>query len=142
MKKYMIFNDEICKIMLDEDARCDWKEKLGLEIKAQATHKDPIISIFEITDETKAYKYMNHPKVKVVDEKQIKNIEKQLFADYPEFILKDPNALLADMQISGLTAADIKGFDKNKPLTDQQNLRALYNANLAGIVKRPKPKAT
>ena len=136
----MIFNDEICNIMLEEDVRDNWEKKLGLKILAQTTHKDPIVSVFEITNETKAYKYMNHPKVKVVDEEQIKSIEKQLFADYPEFVLKDPNALLVDMQISGVTAANIKGFNKNKPLTDQANLRALYNANLAGIVKRPKPK--
>ena len=138
MKKFLIFNDEICNIMPSEDLRTNWKDKLGLEIKAQTTHKDPIISIFEVIDENKAFKYFNHPKVTIIDETQIKQTVDQLFSDYPEYALTDSTALLIDLQLSGLT--DVPGYNKNKPLTSQENLQVLYNAGLSGIIKREKPK--
>ena len=148
MKKFLVFEDEIANIMNDEDLRENWKEKLGLDVKYQATHKTPITTIFEIIDEKKAVKYYTHPKVKMLNEKDINNYLKELSKDFPEYVLKDSTALLCDLFLSGKIKvfdlmsgkAKIKGYNPTKPITDQENLKSLFNAGMGGIVKRPKPK--
>ena len=148
MRKFLVFNDEIGKIMSNEDIQENWEEKLGLALKYQALHKTPIVSIFEVIDEKKAIKYFAHSKVKILDEKEINNFLNEINKDFPEYLLKDSTVLLIDLLLSGKIKAfdtiagkaKIKRYNSSKPITDQENLKTLYNAGLGGIVKRPKPK--
>ena len=147
MKRFLVFTDEISKIMDINDIYENWEEKLGLAVKYQSFHKDPINTIFEIIDEKKAAKYFAHSKVKILDEKEINNFLNELNKDFPEYVLKDGTVLLCDLLLSGkikisdLTReAKIEGYNPNKPITDQENLKTLYNAGLGGIIKRPKPR--
>ena len=135
--KYYVFEDHIASIMSDEDARSNWEEKLGLKLKLQATHKSPVISVFEVVDEKKAIKYANHSKVKVMDKNAVKAYVENLFADYPEYVLTDSMALYADMILSKKT--EIEGYNPNKPITCQENLKVLHDVGLGGIIKRKKP---
>ena len=148
MRKFLVFEDEICNIMSDEDVRENWKEKLGLDVKYQATHKTPIITIFEVVDEKKAVKYYTHSKVKMINKEEVIKYLDNLNKDYPEYILKDSAALLIDLFLSGKIKVfdlmtgkvKVKGYKTDKPITDQENLKALYESGMGGIVKRPKPK--
>ena len=143
MKKYLVFEDMLVNIMAEEDVRANWKEKLGLEVKYQATHRVPTVTIFEIIDERKAVKYFNHSKVKLMNREEVKKYVNELNKDYPEYVLKDSGALLCDLLLSGkaLTTgvAKIEGYNASKPITDQENLKVLYDIGMGGIIKRPKP---
>ena len=145
MKKYLVFEGELVDIMAEEDVRADWKEKLGLAVRYQATHRMPTVTIFEVLDERKAIKYYNHDKVKIMNKEKVKKYMDELNRDYPEYVLKDSAALLADLFLSGkinLTSDKtqiIAGYKADKPLNCQENLKVLYDAGMGGILKRPKP---
>ena len=137
MKKYLVFKDVLANIMLEEDLRTNWRETLGLDLKLQITHKDPIISIFEVIDERKALKYYNHSDVEVMNSTQLNKFLDKALKDYPKYVLTDTTALQIDLQLSN---KKIEGYNKDKPLTDQENLKVLYEAGMAGIKKNEKPK--
>ena len=142
MKKYLVFEDMLVNIMSEDDVRANWKEKLGLAVKYQATHRDPVVTIFEVIDEKKAVKYYNHSKVKVMNKDEVKKYVDELNKDFPEYVLKDSAALLCDLILSGKInngKAEIEGYRTDKPLTDQENLKVLHDIGMGGIVKRPKP---
>ena len=148
MRKFLVFNDEIANIMNDEDLRENWKEKLGLNVKYQATHKNPIITIFEVIDEKKAVKYYSHSKVRMMNKEEVMKYIDELNKDYPEYTLKDSTELLTDLLLSGkiklfdLLSGKVKveGYKPDKPLNDQENLKVLHDCAMGGIVKRKKPK--
>ena len=137
MKKYLVFKDVLANIMHEEDLRTNWEETIGLKVKLQITHKDPIISIFEVIDERKALKYYNHSDVEVMNLTQLNKFLVKALKDYPEYTLTDTTALQIDLQLSN---KKIEGYNKDKPLTDQENLKVLYEAGMGGIVKKPRPK--
>ena len=145
MKKYLVFEGQLVDIMSEDDVRANWKEKLGLDVKYQATHRTPIVTIFEVLDERKAIKYYNHEKVKIMNKEKVKKYIEELNKDYPEYVLKDGAALLADLFLSGKIKITndktqvIEGYDAKKPINCQENLKALYDAGMGGIVKRQKP---
>ena len=137
MKKFLVFKDTLANIMAIEELRTNWEETIGLKVKLQLTHKDPIVSIFEVIDERKALKYYNHSKVEVMNLTQLNKFLDKALQDYPEFVLKDTTALQVDLQLSN---KKIKGYNPDKPLSDQENLKVLYEAGMGGIVKKPRPK--
>ena len=53
-----------------------------------------------------------------------------------EYILKNVQALQLDLQLSGNPS--IQSYDPDQPLSSQTNLKALFNANMDGIVKNKK----
>ena len=146
--KYLAFEDMLANIMAEEDLRTDWKHKLGLDVKYQATHKNPIITIFEVIDEKKAVKYYSHSKVRMLKKEEVIKYIDELNKDFPEYTLKDSTELLTDLLLSGkiklidLLSGKVKieGYKADKPLSDQENLKVLYECGLGGIVKREKPK--
>ena len=137
MKKYLVFEDMLVNIMAEEDVRANWKEKLGITAKYQATHKDPIVTIFEVIDERKAVKYYNHSKVRMMNEEDVKKLVDELNKDFLEYMLTDSAALQVDLMLSKKT--EVEGYDASKPITCQENLKVLYDVGLGGIIKRKKP---
>ena len=136
MKKYLVFKDMLSNIMSEEDLRTNWEETIGLRLKLQLTHKDPIVSVFEVIDERKAVKYYNVSNVEVMNLTQVNKFLDKTLKNYPEYTLKDATALQIDLQLSN---KKIKGYNPDKPLTDQENLKVLYEAGMGGIIKRKKP---
>ena len=148
MKKYLVFEGMLADIMHEDDLRVDWRQKLGLDVKCQITHKPETVTIFEIIDEKKAIKYYNHSKVRIMNKEEVNKYIEEVNKDYPEYILKDSAALLVDLLLSGKvkifdwlpSKPKVEGYKKDKPLSDQENLKVLHESGLGGIVKREKPK--
>lgn len=67
----------------------------------------------------------------------IDDLNADIDAEYKEiFILKDVQELQVDMLLSGNPT--IEGYDANSQLRSQSNLKALYEANMGGVVKNKK----
>lgn len=140
-RRFLVFNDEPCKIMAEEDLRTNWETVLGLKLQIQALHKSPFITIFEIIDEQKAQKYISHPKVTIVEGLSAVNaLIENLFSDFKEYALTDSTALQVSMTMSGIqNASGISGFNAKEAFNSQSNLKALHSAGLCGIRHTPKP---
>jgi len=140
-RRFLVLNDEPCKIMVEEDLRTNWETHLGIRVQKQALHMSPFITIFEIVDEDKALKYISHPKVTIIDGlPSINALIERLFSDFKEYALTDSTALQVSMMMSGIqNASGIPGYIMKDGLGSQNNLQALHKAGLSGIRHTPKP---
>jgi len=140
-RRFLVLNDEPCKIMAEEDLRTNWETNLGIKVQRQALHKSPFITIFEIVDEKRASKYIAHPKVTIVEGLHAVNaLIDCLFSDFKEYALTDSTALQVSMMMSGIqNASGISGYNVKDGLGSQNNLQALHKAGLSGIRHTPKP---
>jgi hypothetical protein len=140
-RRFLVLNDEPCKIMAEEDLRTNWETLLGLKLQIQALHKSPFVTIFEITDEKRALKYISHPKVTIVEGLSAANtLIENLFSDFKEYALTDSTALQVSMTMSGIqNASGISGYNAKEAFNSQSNLKTLHSAGLCGIRHTPKP---
>lgn len=126
--------------VLGDKARGDIEAECGIRMSPlyQNTDGDEIVTLAEVVNEQKAYPYLNHPRVEVIQTKEEANIViDEVFTE--KYTLVDSTALLLSLQLSGKSAAEIEGYDVAKPMEHQDNLRALYEAGLSGITKIRKP---
>jgi len=140
-RRFLVLNDEPCKIMAEEDLRTNWETNLGIKVQRQALHRTPFITIFEIVDEQRASKYISHPKVSIIDGlPEVNALIDRLFSDFKEYALTDSTALQVSMTMSGIqNALGISGYNVKDGLNSQGNLKALHNAGLCGIRHTLKP---
>jgi len=110
-------------------------DTIGVEFlpQHQMIDKDKKVSYGTITDETKFE--IKHNSITIFN--TIDELNLDIDAEYDEvFILQDVQILNTDRELSGNPA--IPGYDADLPLTDQVNLKALFDANMGGIVKNKK----
>jgi len=108
---------------------------LGVEFlpQHQMIDKDKKVSYGKILDESK----FSIEHVAITFFNTIEELNLDIDLEYDEiFILKDIQTLQLDIQLSG--NPEIIGYNKDLPLTDQVNLKALFDANMGGIVKNKK----
>lgn len=97
----------------------------------QMIDKDKIVSYGLIREDL----IPNHESVTIFN--TIDQVNLDIDAEYDEiFILKDITKLQVDLNLSGNPTID--GYDPNKEIESQTNLKALYDANMGGIVKNKK----
>lgn len=126
--------------ILGEYARGDIEGLCGLKLSPQyqSTEGEELITLGEVVNEQKASIYLNHPNVEILETKEDFNAAiDEYFKE--KYILVDSTALLLSLQLSGKTVANIEGYNPEKPMEDQQNLKALFEAGLSGIKKKAKP---
>jgi len=126
--------------VLGEKARGDIKGEFGIELSPQYQFLEGEIpvSLAIVTDQAKADQLTHDNRVTVLNTVEDFNSEiDNLFEE--KYILKDSTALMIDLQLSGKTVSSIVGYDTNKSMTDNANLKALYEAGLSGISKTQKP---
>lgn len=112
---------------------------LGIRIRPeyQKVQNGNLISIAKVVDQDKIKPYLSNPGIQILTLEEANEQIDMLLSD--EYMLVDSTALMVDLQLSGKTAADIEGYNTSKSLSSQENLKALYNAGVAGVVVRKKP---
>ena len=99
----------------------------------QMIDKDKKVSYGTILDESKFN--IEHEAITYFN--TIEELNADIDAEYDViYILKDVNELTLDIQLSG--NPEIVGYNKDLALTSQENLKALYDANMGGIVLNKK----
>jgi len=98
---------------------------------------ETMISYGILTNEKKFDFIMNHPMVTFFLTKE--DVNADIDNEFDDFkILTSIEELQLDMQLSG--TPNIIGYNKNKPLKDKNNLKALINAGMGGIKTNRKAK--
>lgn len=126
--------------VLGDNARKDMEATVGIKVspRYQFLGEGGPVTLAEVVDETKVQQITGHSAVTVLDTVQdFNNAIDQYFTD--KYTLTDSVQLQLDLDMSGKTAADIPGYDSNLSLTNQANLKAMYDDGLAGISKKSKP---
>ena len=99
----------------------------------QMIDKDKKVSYGTILDESKFN--IEHEAITYFE--TIEELNEDIDTEYDViYILKDVNELTLDIQLSG--NPEIVGYNKDLALTSQENLKALYDANMGGIVLNKK----
>jgi len=99
----------------------------------QMIDKDKKVSYGTILDESKFN--IEHEAITYFN--TIEELNADIDAEYDViYILKDVNELTLDIQLSG--NPEIVGYNKDLALTSQENLKALYDANMGGIILNKK----
>ncbi len=126
--------------VLGEKARDDIKGEFGIDISPiyQFIDKEPPVTLAKIVNPVKAEQLFHDSRVTILN--TIEEFNNEIDILYEEmYTLVDSTALMLDIQFSGKSPADIPGYDTNKSMQAQANLKALYEAGLAGISKNKKP---
>jgi hypothetical protein len=107
-------------------------EKTGVIIYShhQMEVNNQIVSYGKIVDAEKAAYMLNNPAVVTFETMEETNAD--IDATYEvKYMLSDIAALQLDLQLSGNPV--IPGYDSAQTMTSQVNLKALYDAGMAGI---------
>ena len=126
--------------VLGEKARGNIEKEFGLIISPvyQFLDREVPLSIAKIVDSEKVQALLSDNRVTLME--TIEEVNSEIDALYIErYTLVDSSTLSLDFQITGITAAEITGYDTSKPLTDKDNLKALYDGGFGGIRKSEKP---
>ena len=126
--------------VLGEKARRDIKGEFGIEVSPlyQFLDREPPVTLAIVIDPVKAETLIHDNRVTVLA--TVKDFNNEIDNLYVEkYTLTDSTALMLDLQFSGKSAKDIPGYDANKGMQDQGNLKALYEVGLSGIKKSKKP---
>ncbi|MBO8169363.1 MAG: hypothetical protein H0Z35_09300 [Thermoanaerobacteraceae bacterium] len=124
--------------VLGEGARRNIKEEFGIIVNPiyQFLDREPPVTLAQVVDQVKAEKLLSDSRVTKLD--TVEQFNTEIDNLYEErYILKDSTELQIDLLLSGNPM--IPNYDATKPLTDQVNLKALYNAGMGGIKKNKKP---
>jgi hypothetical protein len=126
--------------VLGEKARGNIQLDFGIVLSPiyQFLDREIPITIAKIVDSTKVQTLLNDSRVTLIE--TVTGVNAEIDALYNEkYSLVDSTTLSLDFQITGKTAAEITGYDTSKPLTDNDNLKALYDGGFGGIRKSQKP---
>jgi len=126
--------------VLGEKARGNIKNEFGIKLSPtyQFMDREIPVTIAEIVDSTKVQILLNDSRVTLIE--TVTGVNAEIDALYNEkYTLVDSVTLQTDLQLTGKTAAEITGYDTSKPLTDNDNLKALYDGGFGGIRKSQKP---
>lgn len=124
--------------VLGEKARGNIKEEFGIEVSPiyQFLDREPPVTLARVVDPVKVEKLLMDSRVTKLDTVDQFNAEiDNLYEE--KYVLKDSIQLQLDLQLSG--NPEIPNYDPGQPITSQHNLKALYEAGMGGIIKRPKP---
>lgn len=128
--KILKFTGDLADIM-GEDSRGYFEKDLGLKFHEGHQNLEEKITLFEVVDEEKAEKYINHKLVEVLDE----NEANELLTNYMDkMTYKKYDGDLYRVNLQQKTDAGIVNLDLMLPeWTDQEELEFLYSKGLSGI---------
>jgi len=130
--KYIKIKGDLLKV-LGESIRKPLTIGIELLPQHQMIDKDKTVSYGTILDENKFN--IEHEAITYFE--TVEELNADIDAEYDIiYILKDVNELTLDIQLSG--NPEIVGYNKDLALTSQENLKALYDANMGGIVLNKK----
>ena len=131
--KILKFTGNLADIMGD-DSRGSFGKDSGLKYYEGHQNLVKKITLFEVVDEEKAKKYINHKQVETLDEIQANEI---LFSDMDKILYKKYDGDLYRVNLQQKTDIGIVNLDLMLPeWTEQQELDFLYNKGLSGINKK------
>lgn len=135
---YLKFSGHLLDI-LGEKARGDMRQELGIKLTPMYQFLDGVvpISLAVVVDTVKVQQILGKPGVTVLNTLVEFNAEIDSLCSVVKYTLVNSSALSIDLQLSGNPI--IPGYDKTKSMTSQLNLKALYDAGMAGIDKSQKP---
>ncbi len=124
--------------VLGDKARGNIENEFGIKVSPEYQFLDGTVpvTLAIVLDQAKASKLLSDTRVIALD--TVEEFNAEIDSNYIEkYALVDSVQLQLDLQLSGQTS--ITGYNPDKPLSDQENLKAIYDANMGGIKKKPKP---
>lgn len=133
---YIKIEGNIIDVIPEEIARGDMSQA-GFIIYGhnQIMTDNKVISYGKITDIDLLNQYLPNPNVTIFNtvEEVNADMERNYIETYSIFNLQE---VMFDLQMRG--NPEVPNYDKTKPLTSQENLKALYDFQVSGITKSRK----
>lgn len=133
---YIKIKGNIIDVIPEEIARGDMSQAGFIIYGHNQMHTDDgLISYGKITDMDLLSQYLPNPNVTIFN--TVEEVNTDMESNYVEtYSISNLQEVMFDLQMRG--NPDVPNYDKTKPLTSQENLKALYDFQVSGIIKSKK----